>query len=277
MRVRTATVVLLFTGALLSLSGCCGSGEYGPWLYGASNCPGADCCPRGWSSWHEYGLWVSGDTSCCQRAPVAGATRGIPEAKCGVQGCGEHCPVCALGRRAAAQTYRGYPGAGVRVVGPGQPQWWGPSGPGVVVRRVPSPGPTTVPETPPPPTSGTLFERLGGLAAIEAVVDDFIARFAKNPTILENEKVKAWVETGDVPGFRRHLIDQICQATGGPCVYKGGDMKSVHAGLGITEAQWDAGAADLVAALESKGVQEPEKSEVMAIVGPIKADVVETP
>jgi hemoglobin len=115
------------------------------------------------------------------------------------------------------------------------------------------------------------------MAALEAVVDDFLARFSQNETVLANEKVRTFVETGDLAKLRKHLVDQICQAAGGPCVYTGRDMKTVHAGMGITEAQWNAGAADLVAALDKAQVPAKEKQELLAIVGSTKRDIVEKP
>jgi hemoglobin len=272
MRVRTAKVLFVLAGLLLSLSACHVRGEYGPWISGCSDCPGPDCCPRPWASWDDYDNWVGGGTSCCRRGPVAAEVRGVPAAVCGQAGCGEFCPACARERRAAGPAYGTYPGAGVRVVGPPPSTTYVRPMPGPTVVR-PAPGPTP----PPPPPGGTLFERLGGLATIEAVVDDFTARFTKDPVILANEKVEAFVETGDMAEFRRHLVDQICQAAGGPCVYKGRDMKESHAGLGITEAEWAAGEAHLVAALEAQQVGEREKGELLAIVASTKSDIVEKP
>jgi Bacterial-like globin len=59
----------------------------------------------------------------------------------------------------------------------------------------------------------------------------------------------------------------LCLATGGPCVYKGRDMKTSHAGLGITEADWDAGVKHLVATLDKFKVPMKEKDDLLAAAG----------
>jgi hemoglobin len=77
--------------------------------------------------------------------------------------------------------------------------------------------------------------------------------------------------------IRQHVIDQFCAATGGPCIYTGREMKTSHAGLGITEAEWNAAAKHLIGALEKAGVDEKSKNEVVAFVTTLKKDIVEKP
>ena len=116
-----------------------------------------------------------------------------------------------------------------------------------------------------------LFARLGGLPASEAVVDELFARVATDP------KLNASFAGAPLPRTRRRLIEFICQAAGGPCTYSGRDMKRSHAGMGVTGAQFDALAGHLVAALDKLKVPEQEKSELLALVGPTRADIVEEP
>jgi len=73
------------------------------------------------------------------------------------------------------------------------------------------------------------------------------------------------------------VVDQLCAVTGGPCVYVGRDMKASHAGLGITERDWDASVRHLVATLDKFSVPAKEKDEVLALVGTLKKDIVEKP
>ena len=75
--------------------------------------------------------------------------------------------------------------------------------------------------------------------------------------------------------LRQHLVDFLCSATGGPCLYLGRDMKTSHKGLGIDEADWKEGVDALVATLEKFKVPEKEKGEVLAAVGGLKKDIVE--
>jgi hemoglobin len=120
----------------------------------------------------------------------------------------------------------------------------------------------------------SLFDRLGGLPAISAVVDEFLARFGKDEVIAKNAKVMAKIASIDVKKLRQHLIDQVCEASGGPCKYTGRDMKSSHVGLDITEAEWNASVVDLVAALDKYNVGAAEKAELLGLLGPMKSDIV---
>jgi hemoglobin len=72
-------------------------------------------------------------------------------------------------------------------------------------------------------------------------------------------------------------VDQLCAATGGPCVYIGRDMKTTHAGLGITEKDWDVTVRHLVATLDKFAVPAKEKDEVLGAVSGLKQDIVEKP
>lgn len=120
----------------------------------------------------------------------------------------------------------------------------------------------------------TLFERLGGLDAITAVVDDFLPRLTGDALVMANTNVKDRLAKADAKALRQHLIDQVCAAAGGPCTYKGRGMRESHVGLKITEAEWAAGAAHLVASLDKFKVGAKEKDELLAIVGSLKGEIV---
>jgi hemoglobin len=119
-----------------------------------------------------------------------------------------------------------------------------------------------------------LYTRLGGLEAIKAVVDDFVARVAGD-TRINRFFAPAMKDPNEIADFKQKLVDQICQATGGPCTYKGKDMHHAHAGMGITGADFDAMMSDLTATLVSLKVKERDKNELMAALLPMKADIVE--
>ena len=63
-------------------------------------------------------------------------------------------------------------------------------------------------------------------------------------------------------------------ARGGPQKYTGRSMKNVHAGMGITNAEFDALAGDLKASLDKFKVPTQEQQELLAIVGSTRADIV---
>ena len=120
----------------------------------------------------------------------------------------------------------------------------------------------------------TLYKRLGGYDAIAAVSDDFLGRLSTDPQFV---KFFAGHSTDSIKRIRQLVVDQLCAATGGPCVYIGRDMKSSHAGLGISEKDWDASVRHLVASLEKFNVPAKEKDDVLGAVGGLKKDIVEKP
>ena len=119
-----------------------------------------------------------------------------------------------------------------------------------------------------------LYKRLGGYDAIAAVTDDFIGRLAADPDLGQFFKGHSTVALSRI---RQLVVDQLCAATGGPCVYIGQSMKTAHAGLGITEAQWKKSVDLLVASLDKFKVPKAEQSDLLAIASSLKGDIVEKP
>jgi truncated hemoglobin YjbI len=119
-----------------------------------------------------------------------------------------------------------------------------------------------------------LFERLGGLEAISAVVDQFLANVVADSRI--NGFFAATVQSpARVQRLRQNLIDQVCAGSGGPCEYKGRDMKSAHVGLAITDVEFDALVEDLVKALDQFKVPTAEKAALIGVLAPMRGDIVE--
>jgi hemoglobin len=117
----------------------------------------------------------------------------------------------------------------------------------------------------------SLYKRLGGYDAIAAVTDDFIGRLVADP---QTAKFFVGFSDDSKKRIRQHVVDFLCQATGGPCVYTGRDMKTAHAGSHISEAVWNAGIKDLTATLDKFKVPERERTDVMNALGPLKNDIV---
>lgn len=120
----------------------------------------------------------------------------------------------------------------------------------------------------------SLYKRLGGYDALAAVTDDFLGRLATDPQL---KRFFGGHSTDSLKRIRQLIVDQLCAATGGPCVYVGRDMKTAHAGMGISEADWDASVKHLVATLDKFKVPQKEKDEVLAAVSSMKADIVAPP
>jgi hemoglobin len=127
----------------------------------------------------------------------------------------------------------------------------------------------------------TLYERLRavdsagitrqGRDAIGVVVDGFVANMVADTRV--NARFKA-MKPPEVERLKSNLSDQICQAAGGPCSYYGKDMKTAHRGMQITQAEWDATVENLTKALDRAKVSESEKKDLLAALGPMKADIV---
>ena len=116
---------------------------------------------------------------------------------------------------------------------------------------------------------GSLFERLGGKDAITVVVDDFVARCAGD------DRINGKFARTDIARLKANLVDQVCQASGGPCTYTGRDMRTTHDGMAVTGGEFEALVADLVATLDKFGVGEAEKAELLGALAPMRSDIVE--
>ena len=117
----------------------------------------------------------------------------------------------------------------------------------------------------------SLYKRLNGREGIALVVGDFVTNMAGDARV--NERFKA-MKPGEIEKLKSNLSDQICDATGGPCSYLGRDMKTTHKGMQISDAEWNATVENLVKALDKNKVAVKEKSELLGVLGPMKADIV---
>jgi hemoglobin len=125
----------------------------------------------------------------------------------------------------------------------------------------------------------SLYDRLGGEAAIKAVVDDFVAVAAADPKVNFTRKgtPMEWQATDEnVAKLKGHLVEFLSMAFGATGTkYEGRDMKSTHKGMGITQAEFDALAADLKTVLEKHKVPQAELDEAMKIAAATAPDIVE--
>ena len=119
-----------------------------------------------------------------------------------------------------------------------------------------------------------LYKSLGGKKAITAVVDLFVGNCAMDPKIRSFFKADV-ADPKKLAHFKMELVNQICNAAGGPCKYTGKSMKEAHMGMGITKADFDALVGDLVAALDKAGVKPADKNALLGVLGPMSSDIVE--
>jgi hemoglobin len=130
------------------------------------------------------------------------------------------------------------------------------------------------------PTAGaandtkSLYDRLGGKPAIQAVASDLVDR------ILADPRVNKWfthaaANTENTNAYKANLADFLCRSTGGPCQYTGPDMIAAHKGRGVTNEAFNAVAEDLVATLDKFKVPQKEKTEVLNFVSGLKPAIVQ--
>jgi hemoglobin len=119
-----------------------------------------------------------------------------------------------------------------------------------------------------PPPGATLYERLGGRAAIAAVVDDAIANIAADPRI--NQRFS----NAGVPSLTHELVELVCARSGGPCTYRGRDMSAAHEGMQIRDDEFDALVDDLARSLDKFKVPAREQRELLAVLGQMRNAVV---
>jgi len=152
-------------------------------------------------------------------------------------------------------------------------------GPAPVPPKVPGPAavPPKVPAPAPAPAAATkaLWERLGGGEEVKAIVHDFVAAAAKDPKVNFTRTGKYKLDDNAVAGLEKLLVELISSATGGPLKYSGRDMKTVHAGMKITEAEFNAMAADLNNLLKKYKVGQQEIEDLMKVIESTKKDIVE--
>ncbi len=117
--------------------------------------------------------------------------------------------------------------------------------------------------------ASSLYDRLAGREAISVVVTDFCARS------VSDDRIKSKYVKTDGPRLEQMLVDLVCQAAGGPGAYAGRDMRQAHAGMGVTAAEFDAQVEVLVASLDGFNVPKPEQDELLALLAPMRSDIVE--
>lgn len=114
----------------------------------------------------------------------------------------------------------------------------------------------------------SLYDRLGGYNAISAVVDDFVGNVAKD------KRINKFFANANIPRLKGRLADQLCQASGGPCIYTGASMKDAHAGMGVRNRHFDALVGDLVKSLNKFKVPKAEQKEIASVLLPMRKDIV---
>jgi hemoglobin len=119
------------------------------------------------------------------------------------------------------------------------------------------------------PPERTLFQDLGGVDGITAIVDRFLFNLADDPRIGHH-----FAET-NVKRFREKLIEQVCELSGGPCDYTGDTMAQSHGGMGVDHADFNALVEDLIEAMEAERTPTTAQNRLLALLAPMHEDIIE--
>ena len=118
----------------------------------------------------------------------------------------------------------------------------------------------------------SLYDRLGGKKGITAVVNDFVTKISTD-TRVNSFFAATTSDPARLSKFKNNFVNQLCQASGGPCKYTGKDMKTAHAGMKITNDDFNAVVEDLTSALDKHKIGENEKNQLLGVLGPMKPEI----
>ncbi len=116
--------------------------------------------------------------------------------------------------------------------------------------------------------NSALFETFGGKAGLVKLMDDFMVRLLADP------RTGPHFKPANQQRIKEQLVDQFCVVTGGPCVYKGADMKSSHAAMDITKGDFNALVEVLQRAMDAQGIPFGAQNQLLAKLAPMHRDVI---
>ena len=115
----------------------------------------------------------------------------------------------------------------------------------------------------------SLYDRLGGGDAINAITESWVARVGGD------DRANGKFVRTDIDRLKKEIVDQLCEATGGPCTYTGRSMLETHAGMKVTAGEFEVVMQHLGATLDELNVPKTEQDELVDLLRPMRADIVE--
>jgi hemoglobin len=117
-------------------------------------------------------------------------------------------------------------------------------------------------------SSPALYQAFGEKAGLVKLMDDFVPRLQADPRLAEAFK------NANVANLKAKLVDQICVVSGGPCEYKGADMKSAHSNMDITKTDFNALVEVLQKSMDAQGIAFSSQNQLLAKLAPMHRDVI---
>jgi hemoglobin len=115
----------------------------------------------------------------------------------------------------------------------------------------------------------SLYSRIGGKSVVDAIASETIDQVVTDPRLNQS------FHGSNLGRIKRLLAEQICDLAGGGCAYSGDSMRDVHAGHHISEAQFYGLVQILRASMRKHHVGLRERNELLALLAPMKRDIVE--
>ena len=115
----------------------------------------------------------------------------------------------------------------------------------------------------------TLFERVGGKPYLTAMVDDFVVRLAAN------RRLQRFFTESNRPALQARFLNQLCEASGGPCKYTGTGVPSAPQGMGLTSADFEVVVEEFSVTLDKFKVAENEQRELLTCLAPLRQELVQ--
>ncbi len=113
-----------------------------------------------------------------------------------------------------------------------------------------------------------LYKAFGEKAGLVTLMDDFMVRLLADP------RTGPHFKPSNQQRVKEQLVDQLCQLSGGPCVYKGADMKSAHANLDIKKSDFNALVEVLQQSMDAKGIPFRTQNQMLALLAPMHRDTI---
>lgn len=117
--------------------------------------------------------------------------------------------------------------------------------------------------------SPSLYQQLGGESGIAAITDGLLHQIEHDPLIVNHFR------DTDIPRFRDLLAEQLCELSGGPCVYSGATMEESHTGLNLTTRDFDRLVNHLITVMQQRDIPYSAQNRLLALLAPMYSEVVE--
>src|SRR5712671_195944 len=115
----------------------------------------------------------------------------------------------------------------------------------------------------------SLCDRLGGGGAINALTESWVARVGGD------DRANGKFARTDIDRLKKELVDQLCEATGGPCTYTGRSMLETHDGMQVTAGEFDVVMQHLDATFDELNIPKADQDDLVALIMPMRGDIVE--